>query len=77
MRHAAGIASVAELQRIGAVAAFLRVKRAGLKPSLNLLYALEGALTGTHWARLSDDERGRLLIAVDGAEDMPSRTRGD
>lgn len=41
----AGIVSEAQLRTLGAVAAYVAVKRAGGKPSLNLLWALEGALT--------------------------------
>ena len=39
-----GLRTRADLEGVGAVEAFMRVKRAGFKPSLNLLYALEGAL---------------------------------
>lgn len=40
----AGIRSRADLERIGSVAAFRAVKENGHEPTLNLLYALEGAL---------------------------------
>ena len=39
-----GVRTMDDLAALGAVAAFIKVKRAGFKPSLNLLYALEGAL---------------------------------
>ena len=44
-----GLRSRADLEAVGTVEAFMRVKRAGFKPSLNLLYALEGALRDCHW----------------------------
>jgi DNA transformation protein and related proteins len=68
MLAGAGITTAEALRESGAVAAFLAVKRAGLPASLNLLWALEGALTGHHWKDIARDERTRLLIALDHAE---------
>lgn len=58
---AAGITSPAQLRRMGALAAFRRVamSRSG-EVSLNLLYALEGALRGVRWDRLPAGVRERL-----------------
>uniref|UniRef100_UPI00035E264F TfoX/Sxy family protein n=1 Tax=Xanthomonas sp. SHU 199 TaxID=1591174 RepID=UPI00035E264F len=44
-----GVRTQQDLEAAGAVGAFVKVKRAGFKPSLNLLYSLEGALSGCHW----------------------------
>jgi DNA transformation protein and related proteins len=65
MLQAAGIASAAELRRIGAVAAFHRVMmhRAG-RVSINLLYAMEGALTNCRWDQLPVATRERLRLAA-------------
>lgn len=65
MLRKAGITQVEQLAKLGAVKTYVRVKKKGLRPSLNLLYALEGALTGTHWTQVSRKERGRLLIELD------------
>jgi len=62
-----GIKSPADLQQIGAVEAFLKIKRAGFKPSLNLLYALAGALENCHWSRLPQERKSALLFAVDSS----------
>jgi len=62
-----GIRSRADLVAHGSVAAFAKIKRAGFKPSLNLLYALEGALLECHWQQLPEDRRSALLIEVDAA----------
>ncbi|MCE5233182.1 MAG: TfoX/Sxy family protein [Mizugakiibacter sp.] len=71
-----GVHTQADLERLGAVEAYMRVKRAGFRASLNLLYALEGALAGCHWAELPAARRGELLLAVDAAEALlPARTR--
>ncbi len=67
MLAAAGIETVAQLQKLGAVQAYLLVRDSGEPVSLNLLYALEGALSNTHWNRLPADVREALLMAVDAA----------
>lgn len=63
-----GVRTAEDLQTLGSVAAFMKVKRAGFKPSLNLLYALEGALLGCHWQQVPGERRGELLIAAQAAE---------
>lgn len=62
---AVGITTVGQLRRMGAVAAFVAVKRSGAAASLNLLWALEGALSGLHWQRVAQDHRTSLLLALD------------
>jgi hypothetical protein len=62
-----GIHRRADLIRLGPVEAFLRVKAAGHKPSLNLLWALAGAERGLRWNKLSEDERHKLLLELDAA----------
>lgn len=51
--RAVGIETRADLERLGSVAAYRRVAEAGFETSLNLLYALEGALLDLRWDRLS------------------------
>ncbi len=43
----------------------MRVKRAGFKPSLNLLYALEGALLDCHWQEIPESRRAELVAAAE------------
>lgn len=64
----AGIVSDAQLKAMGAVAAFIAVKRAGGKPSLNLLWALEGALTNRDWKEVAKRDRLSLLTQLETAE---------
>lgn len=61
----AGIASVARLRQLGAVEAWRRVRDCQPRASLNLLWALEGALTGRDWQEVARSERMRLLLALD------------
>jgi DNA transformation protein len=67
----AGISSVEQLRQIGSVAAYVRAKRTGANVSLNLLWALEGALSGLHWQEVARDHRTSLLLAL---EDQERRT---
>lgn len=67
MLAAAGIHSVAQLRAVGAVAAFARVKQANPRASLNLLWALEGALTDLPWQTVAREHRTSLLLALEMA----------
>ena len=72
-----GLRSREDLESVGAVDAFMRVKRAGFKPSLNLLYALEGALLDCHWQDVPEARRSELVLAADAATALlpPPRNR--
>lgn len=65
MLQAVGIRTVAQLRKLGAVAAYVRVKNSSPTTSLNLLWALEGALTGLSWQEVSRAHRTSLLLAVE------------
>lgn len=65
---AAGIASFEHLSRIGAVAAYAKAKQSGANVSLNLLWALEGALTGVSWKLVAREHRTSLLLALEAYE---------
>lgn len=71
-----GVRTTEDLARIGPVEAFLKVKRAGFRPSLNLLYSMAGALADCHWAELPEERKQELLLTLDAAESAnPIRTR--
>jgi DNA transformation protein len=65
MLASAGIMTVAQLRRIGSVRAYASVKATGAKASLNLLWALEGALTGLPWQVVAKEHRLSLLLALE------------
>lgn len=65
MLEHAGITSPAQLRQLGAVAAYARVQRSGQPASLNLLWALEGALAGLPWQQVAREHRTSLLLALD------------
>ncbi len=62
-----GLRTREDLAGAGTVDAFMRVKRAGFKPSLNLLYALEGALQDCHWQEVPEARRIELVSAAEAA----------
>jgi len=62
-----GLRTHEDISAIGTVEAFMRVKRAGFKPTLNLLYAIEGALLDCHWQEISDERRQQLIQAAEAA----------
>lgn len=68
MLDKAGIEDVDTLHALGAVRAYAQVKQAGLKPSLNLLWALEGAIQGVHWQTVVTKQRFELLMQLDDLE---------
>jgi DNA transformation protein len=61
----AGIDSADALRRLGAVRAYAMVQATGARPSLNLLWALEGAVTGQPWQVVAREHRLSLLLALE------------
>lgn len=67
MLAAAGIHTVEQVRALGAVKAYAwaAAAQSASKASLNLLWALEGALTGRHWREVARTERTRLLLELE------------
>ena len=72
-----GLRSLEDLTAVGTVEAFMRVKRAGFKPGLNLVYAIEGALLDCHWQEVPEERRQQLILAAADATALlpPPRNR--
>lgn len=71
----AGITTVAQLHALGSVRAYVRTRAANPGASLNLLWALEGALTGLPWQEVAREHRTSLLLALDACgEHAPVRS---
>jgi DNA transformation protein len=73
MLAAIGIHSVAQLRDRGAVRTYVQLKRANITHTLNMLWALAGALEpwpeGVHWREVArGDTRLSLLLAVEDRE---------
>jgi len=57
-----GILSEQDLRKIGPVQAFLKLQRkCSVRPSLNFLYAMIGALRDEHWTQINREEKAKLL----------------
>lgn len=71
-----GVRTQEDLEQLGPVEAFMKVKRAGFRPSLNLLYSLAGAIADCHWTDLPDERKAELVQAAQADESgNPIKTR--
>jgi DNA-3-methyladenine glycosylase I len=61
---AIGVHTRRDLERLGAVEAYALLKGHGYRASLNLVYAIHGALNDRDWRRLPGGERRRLAAAA-------------
>ena len=68
MLRVAGVTTLEQLRELGSVAAYVRTKRAGQRVSLNLLWALEGAICGLPWQVVAREHRTSLLLALESYE---------
>lgn len=55
-----GIDTEEKLRELGAVTVYRMVKQAGFPATLNLLYALEGAIAGTDWRDVTPKRKSEL-----------------
>ena len=62
-----GLRTRDDLAATGPVEAYMRVRRAGFRPGLNLLYAIEGALNDCHWQDVPQERRDELVAAAESA----------
>ena len=60
-----GIHTVDDLRRFGPVPAYMALKRSYGRVSLNLLYALVGAVDGMHWLEVRRQRRLELLLQLE------------
>ena len=62
--NAIGVRSRRDLEKLGALNAYAILKAHGYKANLNLVYVIEGALTGRDWNRLPAQRRALLKAAA-------------
>ncbi|MEE8058462.1 MAG: TfoX/Sxy family protein [Pseudomonadales bacterium] len=73
-----GINTPEDLEKAGAVRAFIRLKKeCSIKPSLNFLYALVGALENKHWVDIAKTEKGRLLMELEGYRELEEMLKAE
>ena len=70
-----GIHTREELEEIGAIEAYKKLKLAGETPGHSLVYAIEGALMNKAWDALPNETRFRLKTMIEHA-DMVLEARG-
>lgn len=63
--QAAGIHNLGHLRALGSVRAYGLAKAQSPRVSLNLLWALEAALSGLHWQEVAREHRTSLLLALE------------
>lgn len=61
----AGIRSPTQLTALGAVDTYVQLKQSGQAVSLNMLWALEGALSGRDWRDVARNDKLRLLTELE------------
>jgi len=66
-----GIYNKEDLEKTGAVNAFIKLnKECSIKPSLNFLYAMVGALENKHWVDVAKTDRERLLVELESYKEL-------
>lgn len=69
-----GIENEGQLKKAGAIPVFYQLLLNGdVKPSLNFLYALEGAIQNRDWRKIAQQERVLLLAQLAAYEEMMER----
>ena len=71
-----GIFSKSDLEKIGPIQAFMMLKeKDSLKPSLNFLYAMWGALLDVPWTQIAQEEKASLLMELKASQDLEKRVK--
>jgi len=66
-----GIYTRDDLEKIGAVTALMTLKKeCNIKPHLNFLYAMVGALEDKSWLEIAKTERERLIFEIEGYNEL-------
>ncbi|MBS1904321.1 MAG: TfoX/Sxy family protein [Bacteroidetes bacterium] len=55
-----GVYTTADIERIGVLDVFRLLVERGINPAVVMLYALEGAITNTHWNEIGDERKAAL-----------------
>ena len=71
--HAVGINTYADLCRLGAVEAYLRIKARDINVSKVMLYALQGALMNVHWNDLAPEVKTQLVSEAESDFNNPQK----
>nr|WP_324259970.1 TfoX/Sxy family protein [Cellvibrio fontiphilus] len=72
--RAVGVNTHADLQRLGAVETYRRIRARNIHVSKVMLYALEGALMDIHWNDIPPDLKARLVQAAECSAELTQAT---
>lgn len=73
-----GIDSAEQLNEIGPIRAFLKLKEiSGNQPNMNLLYAMVGALEDESWLAIAKHQKFQLLMELDGFQELEKQLRSE
>ncbi len=70
--QAVGIATAEDLQKVGAIEAYIRLKEGGFNPSLNFLWAAFAGLEGMHWQEVTPEMKRQLKKTLKEEEEKRS-----
>lgn len=62
--NAIGVFTKSDLVRLGSIHAYLLLKERGFGVTLNMLYAMEGAILGVPWDQVPDRLKAELRTAI-------------
>ena len=69
--NAIGIYTKKDLEEIGAVTALVKLEREqNIKPHLNFLYAMVGALENKSWLEIAKTQRESLVFELEGYKEL-------
>lgn len=74
--RAIGVHTLADLDRLGPLPCFARLRAEGYPATLNLVYAMEGALRGLDWRALPPQRREELRLAVNALKGQAEQDAG-
>jgi DNA transformation protein len=66
--NAIGVRTLGDLEAVGSAQAYRRIRQRGIRVSLAMLYAMEGALLDVHWKSLEADVKARLVQTAEHIE---------
>lgn len=72
--RAIGINTHADLERLGAVETYRRIRARNINVSKVMLYALEGALMDIHWNDIPPDLKARLVQEAEQPDELTHAT---
>ena len=66
--NAVGVSAYADLEKLGPVEVYRRIRTRGINASRVMLYALQGALLDVHWNELDPELKARLVAEAESGD---------